>query len=119
MAKVDGFHVQFTHRGSWKADLLPPGRPAEVIPVTWKADWDREKGTIFVWLKKPEEVQTYMQMTAGFRIAVGVKNADGGTSAENIIGIFWVKPLHPSTEERTGLTCTMERRAKPGDTTPA
>lgn len=113
MAKVDGFHVQFTHRGSWKADLLAPGKEAEVIPVTWTKDWHRDEGTVFVWLKKPEEVEDYASRITGFKIAVAIKEG-GSASSNNIIGIFWVDPIAPSDDPR-GVLCKMKKRLKPAD----
>ena len=111
MAKVDGFHIQFTHRGSWKADLLAPGKEVEVIPVTWTKDWDRKKGTVFVWLKKLEDAHHYAALANGFRIAVAIKEG-GSASSENIIGIFWVTPISAS-EDPIGVLCKMEKRVRP------
>jgi hypothetical protein len=115
VAKVDGFNIQFSHRGSWTADILAPGKPMETIPVCWRDDYDFNNRTIFVWLKKQEEVDRYMAQTNGFRIAIGSKNKDGSTSADNIGGIFHVKPLERSDEERIGLTCQVEGRVKASD----
>jgi len=115
LAKVDGFNIQFTHRGSWTADILAPGKALETIPVCWRDDYDYKSATIFVWLKKQEEVAHFMAQTDGFRIAIGSKNKDGSTSAENIGGVFFVKPLEPSKEDRIGLTCKVEGRVKASD----
>ena len=114
MAKVDGFNIAFTHRGSWKADLLAPGKEVEIVPVTWTKDWDRQKGTVFVWLKKPEDVDHYMGLSKGFRIAIAIRDASRSASSNDIIGIFAVEPLTRSDDPR-GITCKLIKRLKPAD----
>lgn len=115
MAKVDGFNVQFSHRGAWTADLLPPGKDKQVIPVTWTKDWDRKAGTVLVWLKKEEDIPSFLEKKDGFLVAIARKNEDGSGASENIIGIFLVKPIEASYEPRQGVICTVEKRVRPGD----
>jgi hypothetical protein len=117
MAKVDGFNVFFSHRGAWTADLLAPGKEKEVIPVTWTKDWNRQAGTLFVWLKRSSDVERYMSLTEGFPVAIGRYNEHGGASAEDIVGIFFVVPLDASTEP-IGIACKVIRRVKPTDARP-
>ena len=114
MAKVDGFTIAFSHRGSWTADLLEPGSEVEVIPVAWRTDYDHSKKELFIWLKKSDDVITYMKR-ARFRVAIAFKKPDGSGSSENITGIFWVKPLQASGHPRQGILASVECRSKPGD----
>lgn len=113
MAKVDGFNVQFSHRGAWTADLLAPGKEVAVIPVAWDKDFDVKAKTLFVWLKKEEEVASYMGRER-FRAAVA-RWSNGAGSSENITGIFWAKPMIASSAPKQGVMCSIEGRAKPGD----
>ena len=115
MARVDGFEVRFTHRGSWKADLLAPGEEADVVPVAWKTDW--LGGSLFVWFKDEREVDRLLATGEPFRVAIAYKNANGSTSANNITAIVWVLPVEKSPLPRLGLHCHVEARAKPGDRT--
>ena len=114
MAKVDGFTISFTHRGSWTADLLAPGKEVEVVPVVWKTDYQMKEKTLFMWLKRPEEVAAFMKLPR-FRVAMAFKNSDGSGSAENITGIFWVRPLDASPPPRQGVICAVEGRSKASD----
>jgi hypothetical protein len=114
MAKVDGFEISFTHRGSWKADLLAPGKDSEVIPVAWNTDWKNK--SLLVWFKSDGEADTRLAAGHRFRVAVARKNSDGSTSSKNISGVLWVSPIEKNLDEHhPRLLCTVEARAKPSD----
>ena len=114
MARVDGFDVKFTHRGSWKASLLVLGKCVAEIPVAWQTD--RSGNTILVWFKTHNEACERLTAAKRFRIAVATKNANGSTNSSNITGIFWVIPIEVRLDgHHPRLFCEVEARAKPSD----
>lgn len=114
MARVDGFEVSFTHRGSWRANLLALGKDAEVIPVAWRTDMVGK--TILVWFKTEKEADQKLAAGSRFRIAVAYKNSNGSASSNNITGIFWVTPVEKQLDDHhPKLACIVEARAKASD----
>jgi hypothetical protein len=114
VARVDGYQVKFTHRGSWKTNLWVTGVEPVVIPVAWKSDWNGK--SLVVWFKTEAEADSMLARSERFRVAIAFKNANGSTSSNNIIAILWVKPVEKITgEHHPKLQCEIEARAKPSD----
>jgi hypothetical protein len=114
MARVGGFEISFTHRGSWKADLLAPGKEPDVIPVAWQTDYDFHTKRLLVLCKTAAEADALLARDR-FRVALATKNPDGSASAQKISQIFWVTPVGRSDRPRLGVHCIVEGRASPSD----
>jgi hypothetical protein len=111
MARVGGFEVAYTHRGSWKAKRSLNGHEIDEIPVAWRSDWVE---ILAVWFKDQTEVQARIAERHPFIVALAPKRADGSSSSEDIIGLFEVLPLE-ATSQGKGIRCSVVRRITASD----
>lgn len=117
MAKVQGFDVEYTHRGSWKANLRAPGKEPVIIPVAWDTDRAREAPRLTVWFKDAKEIDTYLSAQSLFLVAVAQKKLGGtrGARSADISRIFLAEPLERTLPPDEGLICLLIRAATVGD----
>jgi hypothetical protein len=92
LAKVNGFEIAYTNRGSWKAHRSINGKVIDEIPVAW--DKDYEAGAppkLTIWFKNPREAE--LAFGRGSFVSAIAKKRPDSASSEDITNLLEVKPI--------------------------
>jgi hypothetical protein len=114
---VDGFSVQFTHRGSWKAKVWASGIEARVAPVAWTKDYRSEHGKRFqtVWFKTTAEAEEFRKGPRPILTVVAEARdyEEFPHRVRKFNAIFEAIPTGTNLSNPRGVECEVLRRATP------
>jgi hypothetical protein len=86
--RVDGYNVEFCHRGAWKANVNKPGKQPIATPVSWQNDYNFSQRQLIVWFKDLAEVKEYQTRTQPFLVPLIVPKDNDPRAFGRFTGVF-------------------------------
>src|SRR5690349_21600943 len=93
MSKIQGYEVDYKHRGSWRAYRRFKGQIVDEVPVAWDTDWTAGKPpSLAVWFQDAFEAKARLEAGVPFVVAVA-KKKPASASSKDINRLFEVMPI--------------------------